>query len=112
MPWIECKKHTSIYYDSALHLRCPACLNEILKMTAIKLAVIAFKNHYYSVALFDWIELAWETMSSSSESKEKIVSKRKSAYERLGELQKDITRSCEDLVEYFEENDIRAFLNE
>ncbi len=112
MPSIECSKHTSVYYNSSVHKKCPACTTEILKQTVARLAGLAIDNHHYGTALLRWFRRELEAISPSLLTKEEAVAQKESAYAKANELSQRITTDGQDLLDYWEKNGLKEILKE
>lgn len=98
MPWLECKKHPSVYYDSAFHKKCSDCSIGILEV-AKKFVLLAFDNYRYGSVLLDWIRFGLELLQPTRMNKEEVISKRESADKNLSEIRETITKELQEMLQ-------------
>jgi hypothetical protein len=107
MPWIECEKHPSVYYDSTVHKKCPACLNDALRETAKSFAIFAFDNYRYASLLLDWFGFGLEVLSPTSMTKEEASGKRELAHRKILELRETISLELKEILDLCENSEFK-----
>jgi len=112
MHWKECKKHQSIYYDSAVHKRCPVCVNKLLQTALFKWGMVELKQFCFGYAILKWNGHFLHALkpSTSQEQKSKSDAEAETAYAKAREIQKTIVSERKELVDFIIREDILLLL--